>query len=214
MNNRRSGFLFGGAVLLLALLLGCAGGVKNMRPVPPGQALTVPERGQSMVVFIRPSPFGVAVESSLFKVEGDALVPIGTLVAQQKLSYPLEPGRHLFMVMGRNVDYLSADLRPDRIYYARIDPVMGKWIGRFEIAPMPINQLYSARFKRWLQECEEVERIAAADDEEERMATARAQHRAHYARWLEQQPKKPGLLPRDGKQAAGQSTARRTAPLR
>ncbi len=199
MINKRERFLSYLAIVLL--LSGCAGGVKNMRVVPPERAAVAPERGQSMVVFMRPSAFGVAIESSIFEIKGDTPSLIGTLVAKQKLAYQLEPGKHLFMVAGNNADYLSAELRPNKTYYVRIAPIMGKWIGRFEITPMPINMLYSARFKGSLKECEEVEKTAApAGEEESEMAAIQSKHKEYYAKWAsEDRSKKPKLLPRDGK---------------
>ncbi len=202
MVNKRRCFLSGCAAVLLALLLsGCADTVKNMRVVPPERVVTAPERGKSMVVFMRPSAFGVTIESSIFEIKEDTPSLIGTLVARQKISYQLEPGKHLFMVAGNNIDYLSAELKPNKTYYARIAPIMGKWIGRFEIAPIPINRLYSARFKEQLRECEEVEKVAApADGGDDGMAAIQARHEEYSAKWAnERQPKKPRLLPRDGK---------------
>jgi len=202
MINRRRCFLSCFAILLLALMLsGCVDTVKNMRVVPADQIVAAPEKGKSMVVFIRPSPFGVTIESSIFEIKRDTPSLIGTLVAKQKLSYPLEPGKHLFMVAGNNVDYLSAELKANKTYYVQIAPIMGKWIGRFELTPMPINELYSSQFKEWLKGCEWVEKTPASNGVESGdMAGIQSKHKAYYAKWAaEDHSKKPKLLPHDGK---------------
>ncbi len=188
-------------VLLVLLLSGCADTVKNMRVVPSDKVISAPEKGKSMVVFIRPSIFGATLESGVFEIKNGIPSFIGTLVAMQKLSYQLEPGKHLFMVAANNVDYLLAELKPDKTYYVHIAPVMGRWVGRFSMAPMPINEIYSPRFYRWLEKCEEVEKTAATDREAgDDMAAVTLKHEEHYAKWADEDlATKPRLLPQDGK---------------
>ncbi len=202
MINRRRCFLPGFAILLLALILsGCVDSVKNMRVVPADQIIAVPEKGKSMVVFIRPSSFGVTIESSIFEIKRDTPSLVGTLVAKQKLFYQLEPGKHLFMVAANNIDYLPAELKANKTYYVQVAPIMGKWIGRFKFTPMPINELYSSRFNEWLKECEWVEKIPVSNGlENSDMAGIPSKHKAYYAKWAsEDLSRKPRLLPRDGK---------------
>lgn len=154
-----------------------------------------------MVVFLRPSIFGATLESGIFEIKNGVPSLIGTLVATQKLSYQLEPGKHLFMLAANNVDYLLAELKPDKTYYVHVAPIMGRWVGRFSMASMPINEIYSPRFYGWLKKCEEVEKIAATGKElDDEMAAVKLKHEAHYEKWAsEHLATKSRLLPRDGK---------------
>ena len=54
------------AVALVLLLTGCAGTVKNMREVPEDSASLAPQKDKAMVVFMRPSGMGFAIQSSVF----------------------------------------------------------------------------------------------------------------------------------------------------
>ena len=202
MINNKECFLSRFTIMLLLLLLsGCADTVKNMRVVPPDRSVSAPEKGKSMVVFIRPSIFGATLESGIFEIKSGVPSLIGTIVATQKLSYQLEPGKHLFMMAANNVDYLLAELKPNKTYYVYIAPIMGRWIGRFSMAPMPINRIYSPQFYGWLKKCDEVEKIAATDNEaDDDMVAIKLRHEEHYEKWAsEHLSEKVRLLPRDGK---------------
>ena len=49
-------------------LTGCAGSVKNMEVLAPSQVVTVPEKDKAMVIFMRPSSMGYAIQSSVFEM--------------------------------------------------------------------------------------------------------------------------------------------------
>jgi len=150
MNKKRS-FSPYFAVLLLALLLsGCAGTVKNMRTVPPDRIVTAPEEGKSMVVFMRPSGLGFAIQSSVFEIKGDNPSLVGIVAAKKKVSYQLEPGKHLFMVVGESADFMSAELEVNKAYYALVIPRMGMWKARFSLKPIHADELNSSQFKQWI----------------------------------------------------------------
>ena len=56
-------------IILAVFISGCAGTVKNMRPVSHDSVTTKPEEGKSMIVFMRPSSFGFAIQSSVFEIK-------------------------------------------------------------------------------------------------------------------------------------------------
>jgi len=172
-----------------------------MRAVPLNKVVTTPAEGQSVVVFMRPSDFGGAYRASIFEIKENNPLLIGIITAKEGIAYPLEPGKHLFMVMGKNVDFMSAELKENKTYYAVVKPKMGRWIARFSLYPMPINQLYSSQFKNSLKHCDWVEKTPAADDWlNSNMVSIQKKYKEHYARWLNKDPlKRPKLLPQDGK---------------
>lgn len=53
------------ALSLAVLLSGCAGSVKNMRELPADAVVAPPQKDEALVVFMRPSSFGFAVQSSV-----------------------------------------------------------------------------------------------------------------------------------------------------
>jgi hypothetical protein len=86
--NKNKEFRTRFSALLFALLLsGCAGTVKNMQSVPPDRVVNAPEEGKSMVVFMRPSSFGFAVQSSVFEIKENKSSLVGIIAAKTKVSY-------------------------------------------------------------------------------------------------------------------------------
>jgi hypothetical protein len=190
------------AVLLFTLLVsGCAGTVKNMSTVPQERIVTSPAEGKAMLVFMRPSGLGFAIQSSVFEVVGENPSLVGIVAAKKKVSYQLEPGNHLFMVVGESADFMSAELEPNKTYYALVTPRMGVWKARFSLAPVHADELASSQFEEWLKECEWVEKSPASDSwVAANMASIQSKHQEYYAKWMSKDPEdRPKLLPRDGK---------------
>ena len=188
-------------VLLLALLLsGCAGTVKNMRTVPPDQVDFAPDEGKSMVVFMRPSTLGFAIQSSVFVITEDKPSLVGIVAAKAKVSYQLESGQHLFMVVGESADFMYADLEANKTYYALVTPRMGAWKARFSLKPIHANELGSTQFNEWIEACEWVEKSPNSDDwASENMPSIQEKHKKYYAKWMEKDlSERPKLMPQDG----------------
>ena len=69
-------------MLVLALMGGCAGTVKHMQPAALDKTAVVkPDPGKALLVFMRPSGLGYAVQSSVFKINSG-----GTLTSKATLS--------------------------------------------------------------------------------------------------------------------------------
>ena len=190
------------SVLLLALLIsGCAGTVKNMGTVPPDRIVTAPEEGKSMVVFMRPSTLGFGIQSSVFEIRGDNHSLAGIVAAKKKVSYQLEPGEHLFMVVGESADFMSAELEENKTYYALVTPRMGMWKARFSLKPIHADELNSSEFNEWLEACEWVEKTPASDNwASSNMASIQSKHEEYYKKWMSKDlSQRPKLLPQDGK---------------
>lgn len=91
-------------------------GVKHMREVANVDTRATPDG--SVVVFIRASGLGSAAQSSVFDVtDSGPPVLIGILAAKKKMAYRTMPGRHMFMIVGENADFLDSNLAPGKVYH-------------------------------------------------------------------------------------------------
>ena len=187
--------------LIVLLLPGCAGTVKNMRSVSPEQIISVPEEGKSMVVFMRPSTLGFAIQSSVFEIQKDSPSLVGIVAAKTKVAYQLEPGEHLFMVVGESADFMTAELEANRTYYALVTPRMGAWKARFSLKPIHATQLGSSQFTEWIEACDWVEKTAASENwANENMVSIQQKQKKYWETWMSKDAsERPKLLPPDGK---------------
>ena len=186
--------------LIVLLLPGCAGTVKNMRSVSPEQIISVPEEGKSMVVFMRPSTLGFAIQSSVFEIQKDSPSLVGIVAAKTKVAYQLEPGEHLFMVVGESADFMTAELEANRTYYALVTPRMGVWKARFSLKPIHFDELSSSQFKEWQKSGEWVEKSPASDNwANANMPSIQSKYKEYYAKWMSKGlAERPKLWPQDG----------------
>lgn len=197
--NRVSFYL--AAFTFVLLLSGCAGTVKNMSTVPAGEVITSPTEGQSMIIFMRPSSLGFAIQSSVFEVKEGNVSLAGIVAAKKKVTYQLEPGEHLFMVIGESADFMSAELEPNKTYYALVTPRMGMWKARFSLKPIHSAELSSPQLNEWLQDCEWVKKSPASENwATSNMASIQSKRKEYYTKWISKDSgDRPKLFPQDGK---------------
>jgi hypothetical protein len=185
----------------LALLIhGCAGTIKNMREVPPESVMASPEDGKAMVVFMRPSSLGYAIQSSVFEVKDEDLLLIGIVAAKTKVTYQLDPGKHLFMLIGESADYMTVDLLPGKTYYALITPRFGVWKARFSLKPIHQEEFNTPEFKEWIDDCKLVEKMVESDNwAANNVKSIQSKHDRYYPEWLKKpETEKPHLFNQDG----------------
>lgn len=191
----------GAAAAALALALGgCAGSIKNMREAAPDYAPT-PAAGKAMVVFLRPSGMGFAIQSSVFEIKDNAPHLAGIVAAKAKVAYQVEPGKRLFMVVGESGDFMSADLVAGKTYYARVTPRMGFMKARFSLEAVGRTALSGAEFGEELSGCRWVEKGAESEAwAKENMESIRSKHSEYYPKWMEKaEADRPHLRPDDAK---------------
>jgi hypothetical protein len=188
------------SLLFVLLMSGCAGTVKHMQVVAVDKVVSSPEEGKAMIVFMRPSTLGFAIQSSVFEITNNPSL-VGIVAAKKKVSYQLEPGEHLFMVVGESADFMSAELEANKTYYALVTPRMGMWKARFSLKPIPLEELNTPQFKEWLQDCEWVEKSPSSDVwASENMSDIRSKQGEYYVKWMnKEESDRPKLLPKDGK---------------
>lgn len=189
------------AVMLILFLAGCTGSIKNMQAVPNNSVNTVPKKGKSMIVFLRPSSLGFAIQSSVFEIKEHTPHLVGIVAAKKKVAYELNPGNHVFMVVSESGDFMTADLLANKTYYALVTPRMGLWKARFSLKAISANELSSDQFREWLNDCEWVRKSPASTSwANSNMVDINSKYTENYKRWLSKDPSnKPNLLPEDGK---------------
>ena len=129
--------------LYLLVMSGCAS--MHMTDVAEGNRIDKPSPGKSLVVFMRPSFFGGAIQSVIY--DGDTY--IGTLSAGKQIAYETEPGQHMFMVVSEAADFLSADLDTDKTYYTAVVARPGLMRARFSFRPQN-GQISEKELNDWI----------------------------------------------------------------
>ncbi|MEJ2466829.1 MAG: hypothetical protein P8045_14190 [Candidatus Thiodiazotropha sp.] len=188
-------------LLLLALAIaGCSGSVKNMRVASPDNIITTPKTGKSLVIFMRPSGMAYAIQSSVFEIVNETPELVGIVAAKKQVACEVDPGEHLFMVVGESADFMSADLAADKTYYAYVTPRMGFWKARFSLSPVNNEERETATFKECHSSCEWVELTAESENwAGSNLNDIQSKYREYHAKWMSKgETERPRLYPQDG----------------
>ena len=187
------------AVLLLSLfLVGCAGSSAHMRDVPDGRDTFAPETGKALVVFMRPSGMGFAVQSSVFDITSGEPDLVGIVSAKTKVAYSTDPGQHRFMVIGESADFMDANVQEGLTYYSLVTPRMGFWKARFSLKPVHKAELGMDQFAEWFADTRWVENTQESGKwAMQNMTSIKTKQADYLPKWLDK-PDKPILVPDDG----------------
>jgi len=103
---------------LAVVLLGFTGCISShMIPVPLAERTDRPRPGTSVVHFLRsPMPESKFPRAILF----DDTHYIGRVQQDQQVVYETNPGKHLFMIVSLDAEFLEAELEPDKVYYVTV----------------------------------------------------------------------------------------------
>lgn len=166
-----------------------------------------PEADKALVVFMRPSNYGGGIQATVYDATQPQEQFIGIVSSHTKIAYQAQPGKHLFMVIGENADFVNATLDAGKTYYILVSPRVGIWKARFSLLPIhdDASAKYSLRskdFSAWQAHTHFVERTPAADAWYHANAASVSAKRADYmVRWnrssAEQQTELT-VLPADG----------------
>lgn len=187
-------------VAALALLATGCGTVRYMKEMPADTAVAAPKPGKAMVVFMRSSALGGAIGASVFEIKNDNPELVGLVAYNTKVAYEVDPGRRLFMVVSETADYMSADLAPNRTYYAFVDPRMGAFRARFSLGAVNKSGKRMEAAQNCLKSCRLVENTPESQNwARDNMSDIRSKHTEVYPRW-NQKPtnEKPHLAREDG----------------
>ena len=149
-------------ILLLTILMvilslsGCSGKVVHMKEADKNAVIQAPDKGQSLIVFVRTGVYGVAKQTSIFEIIDNRPHLVGILASGKKVAYTTTPGEHIFMAVGSGLDstLMSATLSADKTYYIDTDIVGGVW-GVADVIFIPMTD--DENIKSKLDECQLVE---------------------------------------------------------
>lgn len=191
-----------GLALVLALT-GCQSGL--MAKAGNGGMTVSPN--QATVVFLRPSSFGGAIQSSVYDVTAGKTAFGGIVSAKTQVSMHLPAGEHLLMVVAENADFMNASLAPGKTYYVLVKPRMGMWKARFSLIPIHADaaakyNLQSDDFAGWKRDSQPVEKTPAADAwYAAHQADIEAKRADYMLKWDRMDPQDKAVLtlhPQDG----------------
>lgn len=152
-------------LLLLAGLAGCQSSLMTKA----GGGEPKPAPCKALVVFMRPSMFGGAIQSSVYDTGDKQDTFIGIVSTKTKIAYQADPGDHLFMVAAENADFMVAHLDAGKTYYTLVSPRMGMWKARFSLLPIHNRadakySIQSSDFRQWMAATDWVTVTPAAED--------------------------------------------------
>jgi len=133
-------------------LQGCASVSSHLTEVPASQKKVNPETGKALVIFMRPSVFGGAIQATVF----DGTEYIATVSAGTHVAYQAKPGKHTFMVVSEAADFMDADLEAGKTYYSLVQARMGFWRARFSLKAVN-SDVTTTQIAEWLTETKRME---------------------------------------------------------
>jgi hypothetical protein len=186
-------------ISVVMVFMGCAVQSAYMQPVGPEVSYT-PASNEAVVVFMRPSRMGGAVQSSVFDVTTDKNVLVGVVSSKTKVAHKVKPGEHLFMVVGESADFMKANVKAGKTYYAVVTPRMGVWKARFSLDPVNKAELGKAEFKSWDNACKFVENTEASHQwARDNAASIQQKRTGYYQKWIAKpETERPVLNKEDG----------------
>lgn len=138
-------------VLVVAVLAGCTS--SKMTVIPETEVSLRPETGNALVVFMRPSFLGAAIQSSVFDITDGHPEFIGIVSAGTRIAHRSQPGPRRFMVVGESADFMDAELLEHKVYYVKVDPRFGWWKARFSLIPYHKQDLQKADVAEICKDC-------------------------------------------------------------
>ncbi len=131
------------------LLLFCSGCKSSLMAVAPDNRGVTATADSAVVVFMRPSVFGGAIQSSVFDVTSTQNEFIGIVSSGTKVAYRCKPGDRTFMVVSEAGDFLQATVDAGKTYYVLVTPRFGFWKARFSLKPLHAADLAGSDFRDW-----------------------------------------------------------------
>jgi hypothetical protein len=142
-------------VLLASFSTACAGSSQYMKEVAVRSPLR-PPADKAMVVFLRPSGLGFAINFSILDQQGRW---IGEAVAKSQFAVELPPGEYMFVGWAENTAALKATLAPGRVYYVKVDPSMGFGSARVTLEAITPRHADWRELPTWLSETTRLETL-------------------------------------------------------
>jgi hypothetical protein len=198
---KRSMFGFYGPALaaaLIALLVSGCSSEQATPSAPEPQKVAAPEPGKATVIFMRPTLFGGAIQSSVFDITTEPPALIGIVGQHKKVAYVTSPGVKRFMVIGETAEFMDANLSGGKTYYVRVVPHMGLWKARFSLEPLT-RSVADADLDKDLADCEWTESTPSSAQWAQNHMESIQEKKAKSLPEFLAQAEKPTLSPEDGR---------------
>jgi len=147
-------------------------------------------------------PFNDNARSSIFEIRDNSPDPqiVGLGGGGTKISYQVDPGKHLFMVVGETADFMAADVLPNSTYYVWVMVLEGKWRARYSLKAVDKQEQNSKDFIEQLASSKWVENMAVSRDwAASNMPSIRTRYTQYYPLWTKKpESERSSLLPNDG----------------
>ncbi len=150
-------------IFSLVFLVSCAGPGRLMRPVSEEVAVSAPNDGKSLVVFMRPSDTINSLQPSVYLIRDDRPSLIGIVAFKKKVAFETAPGEYLFMSLNHKTTFLPAELLANKSYYVVLLPDGDNGKAQFDLQPVRFNQIESDTFNKWLSDCDWMEKSPQAE---------------------------------------------------
>ena len=193
-------------LITFLFLVGCGGSSALMKP-SANQSITPASTKKAKIVFMRTSFVAGAINSELFEIAKGKMKFIGSIPMGSKIVHETTPGKKVYMAYGTAADFMIADVRAGKTYYAIVRPNWGT--GGF--APTPVRRdgtsdfnTDSPDFKDWVSGTELLEPIPAdakkwfAKEKENILATYKEYWKRFQTKSLNEKAQRT-LMPKDGK---------------
>ena len=178
---------------------GCAS--KYMQPVDSERELSYePSESEAVIIFMRPSAFGGAIQSSVFDVTNGDNILVGIVSSKAKVAHKTAPGEHTFMVVGESADFMGAEVEAGKKYYALVTPRFGAWKARFSLKPIHKDELESDKFMEWFRSCSFVENTNSSYQwARDNAPSIQSKRETYYQKWMSKpEMDRPMLYKEDG----------------
>ena len=175
--------------LIVLFLSGCAAGLKM--PISANQEIHTPTSGKAQIVFMRSTFIGSAISASLYDITSGEPTFLGVIQNNNKIVRSLSPGEHMFMIVGESADFMGANVKTGKTYYAMATPRMGAWKARFSLKPIRRKatgkelSVESNDFRKWQKNTKivEVDEKASAWAKAN-MASIKSKQATYWPKWV------------------------------
>ena len=187
-------------------LYGYGGHIGFIKDAHSATVTVTPMEGKALIVFVRaPSSDVTSLDyrrSPVFEITNSKSEPelVGILPVKTKIAYQIDPGKHLFMVVGEIAEFMTAEVLPNSTYYVLVLARLGNRAAIYSLKAIDKREQISKDFKELIDSSKWVENTPVSLNwASSNMASVRSAQSASYSRWAQRpESERPHLLPDDG----------------
>lgn len=166
-----------------------------------GLQMDSPEPDEALILFLRtPTRKGALIKSTVYEALDDGTVELLSVQTRGTyLVHPVNPGKHVFAVVGESADFIEVHAQGGHIYPVITKPRIGAWKARFSLFSGCPNSEDWSNLAEWLTKSR---KVTLKRDEADAWFSAhgnsvRGKVEKYWPKWLEK-PNRPEIQPKDG----------------